>query len=176
MHGGTVIAHSEGPGRGSELVVCLPALARRRKPSNPGAGHPETTGRPPILVVDDNQDAALSLALLLEITGHEVRTAYDGLEAIDAAAEFRPDVVLMDLGMPKLNGYEAARRIREQPWGKRMVLVAVTGWGQEEDRRRTAEAGFDGHLVKPVDHAAFVELLAALPGSAASEVSDTMHP
>jgi CheY-like chemotaxis protein len=93
----------------------------------------------------------------------EVRTAYDGLEAVEAAAAFNPDVVLLDIGLPKLNGYDACRRIREQPWGKRMVLVAVTGWGQEEDRRRSQEAGFNAHMVKPVDPVALERLLAALP-------------
>jgi CheY-like chemotaxis protein len=114
-----------------------------------------------VLVVDDNQDAATSLALLLEISGHVVRTAHDGLQAIAATAEFRPDVVLMDIGMPNLNGYDAARQIRAQPGGEHLVLVAVTGWGQEEDRRRTQTAGFDGHLVKPVDYAAVVQLLSS---------------
>ena len=100
--------------------------------------------------------------MMLRITGMEVRTAYDGLEAVEAAAAFNPDVVLLDIGLPKLNGYEAARRIREQPWGKDMVLVAVTGWGQEEDRRRSQEAGFNAHMVKPVDPVALQQMLAAL--------------
>jgi CheY-like chemotaxis protein len=104
--------------------------------------------------------------MLLEITGNEVRTAYDGLEAVEAAAAFRPDLMLMDLGMPKLSGCEAAIRIREQPWGQRVVLIAVTGWGQHEDRRRTTEAGFDGHLVKPLDHAELVKLLDSFPSTA----------
>jgi len=163
MHGGTVAAYSEGPDRGSELVVRLPVL--REPPKEQQAPEPAAAGSTPgrrVLVVDDNQDAAVSLAMLLELTGHEVRTAFDGLKAVEVAGEFLPDVVLMDLGMPKLNGYEAATRIREQMWGERMVLVAVTGWGQEDDRRRTAEAGFDGHLVKPVDHRAFVDLLSSL--------------
>ncbi|HYG62706.1 MAG TPA: ATP-binding protein [Thermoanaerobaculia bacterium] len=165
MHGGTVAAHSDGPGRGSEFVVRLPALQEQRA-GEPSAEPdvPKATAGHRILVVDDNQDSALSLAMLLEISGHEVRTAYDGLEAIDAAAEFRPDIVLMDVGMPKLNGYDAARRIRAEPWGERMLLVAVTGWGQEEDRRRTTEAGFDGHLVKPVDFGAVTKLLDSMRG------------
>ena len=95
--------------------------------------------------------------MLLKLTGNETHTAYDGLEAVEAAAAFKPDVVLLDIGLPKLNGYEACRRIREQPWGKSMVLVALTGWGQEEDRQKSREAGFDDHLVKPVDHAALIE-------------------
>ena len=116
-------------------------------------------------MVDDNRDAAESLAELLQISGHETRLAYDGVEAVEAAAAFRPDVVLLDIGLPKLNGYDAARRIREQPWGKTMVLVALTGWGQEEDRQKSSEAGFDGHLVKPVDHDALMKLLADLPAA-----------
>jgi len=100
--------------------------------------------------------------MLLTIGGHEVRTAHDGLAAVDAARTFRPRVVLMDLGMPRLNGYEAARAIRAQPWGRDVVLIALTGWGQEEDKRRTADAGFDAHLIKPVDHVAFETLLASL--------------
>jgi signal transduction histidine kinase len=162
MHGGTVTAHSDGAGQGSEFVVRLPILIEQPKAeqSTEASTQKSTTGRR-ILVVDDNEDSAMSLAMLLEISGHEVRTANDGLESIDMAAEFRPDIVLMDLGMPKLNGYEAASRIRAQPWGEGMILVAVTGWGQEEDRRRTAEAGFDSHLVKPVDYGAFVKLLAS---------------
>jgi CheY-like chemotaxis protein len=114
-----------------------------------------------ILVVDDNKDSADSLSMMLGITGMDVRTAYDGLEAVAAAAAFNPDVVLLDIGLPKLNGYEVARRIREHPWGKDMVLVAVTGWGQEEDRRRSQEAGFNAHMVKPVDPAALQRLLTA---------------
>jgi signal transduction histidine kinase len=163
MHAGTVTAHSEGLGRGSEFVVRLPLLlAPPRAEEDPESAAQDPTAGRRILIVDDNQDSAMSLAMLLEVSGHEARTAFDGLQAVDAAAEFRPDVVLMDLGMPKLNGYDAAVRIRQQPWGERMILVAVTGWGQEEDRRRTTEAGFDGHLVKPVDYGAFKKLLASL--------------
>ena len=114
-----------------------------------------------ILVVDDNRDAATSLAELLKLTGYETRIAHDGLEAVQAAQSFRPDVVLVDIGLPKLNGFEAARMIRQQPWGKDMMLVALTGWGQEEDRRMSSEAGFDTHLVKPADPVALTELLAA---------------
>jgi CheY-like chemotaxis protein len=113
-----------------------------------------------VLVVDDNTDAAQSLADLLGLLGHDARTAHDGEAGVAAAEAFRPHLVLMDLGMPRLNGYDAARRIRAEPWGGGMVLVALTGWGQEDDRRRTAEAGFDRHLVKPVDPAALAGLLA----------------
>jgi len=113
-------------------------------------------------VVDDNEDAATSLALMLRILGYETRTGCDGLAGWEAAVEFRPDVALLDIGMPKLDGCELARRIRSQPWGRDVVLVAVTGWGQAEDRLRTTEAGFDYHLVKPVAPAELAKLLAAL--------------
>ncbi len=119
-----------------------------------------------ILVVDDNRDAAESLATLLTLSGHETHVAYDGQEALAAAATLRPAVVLLDIGLPKLNGYEAARQMREQPWGKRMVLVALTGWGQQEDRRKSAEAGFDAHMVKPVDLDALAKVLAKMGASA----------
>ena len=113
--------------------------------------------------MDDNRDSADSLAMLLKIMGHEVGTAYDGEQAVEAAGTLRPEVVLLDIGMPKLNGYDACRRIREQPWGQGMFLIALTGWGQEEDRRRTEEAGFNHHMVKPVDPAVLMKLLASLP-------------
>ncbi len=120
------------------------------------------TGRRSILVVDDNVDAADSLAMLLQIYGHEVHTAHDGLEAVAAAARLQPDLVLLDIGLPKLDGYGAARQIREQSGGKRIVLAALTGWGQDEDRARSKEAGFDAHLVKPVDDGELKKLLAEL--------------
>ncbi len=162
LHGGTVEAKSEGEGRGSEFVVRLPVASG----SASAAGRPEDeapSGTRRVLVVDDNVDSAESLGQLLGLLGNEVRTAHDGETGVRAAAEFRPAVVLMDIGMPKLNGYEAARRIREQPWGRAMVLVALTGWGQDDDRRRTREAGFDHHLVKPVEVAALMRLLAGTP-------------
>jgi CheY-like chemotaxis protein len=114
-----------------------------------------------LLIVDDLKDNADSLAVLMELKGHEVHTAYDGEEAIAAAQQFKPDVVLLDIGMPKMNGYEACRSLREQSWGKGMFLIAVTGWGQEDDFRRTEEAGFDHHMVKPVDPAELLKLLAS---------------
>ncbi|HYH69450.1 MAG TPA: ATP-binding protein [Urbifossiella sp.] len=163
LHGGRVAAHSEGPGRGSEFVVHLP-LAAAPAPSPPAAA-----ARPPhgptrrILVVDDNQDAADSLATLLKLLGHEVRVAYGGEEGVAAAAEFRPGFVLMDVGMPRLNGYQAARRIRAEPWGGEPVLVALTGWGTDDDRRMTRDAGFDHHLIKPADLTALTRLIAEVP-------------
>jgi len=110
------------------------------------AAHPRR-----LLIVDDNQDTAESLSMLLELMGHEVSTAHDGLAAIAAASKSHPDVILLDIGLPKLNGYETARRIREEAWGKSMHLIAVTGWGQDDDRTRAKEAGFDHHLTKPLD-------------------------
>jgi CheY-like chemotaxis protein len=116
-----------------------------------------------LLIVDDLEDNADTLAMLLELKGHEVHTAYDGDEAIAAAEKFQPEVVLLDIGMPKLNGYDACRHIRRQPWGKGMFLIALTGWGQDDDRRLAEEAGFNHHLVKPADPAALLQLLASLP-------------
>ena len=164
LHGGRVEVRSDGPGKGSEFIVRLP-MAGGAADAGPPAAASEPAKGPPrrILVVDDNRDAADSLALMLEIMGHEVRAAYDGEAGVAAASAFRPDVVLMDLGMPKLNGYEAAARIRAEPWGAGPLLVALTGWGAEDDRRRTHDAGFDRHLVKPVDPAALVKLLAEMP-------------
>jgi len=115
-----------------------------------------------ILVVDDNHDSALSLAMMLSIMGHETRTAHDGESAVETAESFLPDVVLLDIGLPKLNGYEVAQRIREQSWGASMFLIAVTGWGQEEDRQRSSEVGLNVHMVKPVEPAVLEKLLAGL--------------
>ena len=162
MHGGSVQAESAGEGKGSEFVVRLPIHEPR-----PAASPDPTPAREPsaarrILVVDDNHDSAESLAMLLSITGNETSTAHDGAAALDAAARQRPDVVLLDIGLPTLNGYEVCRLIREEPWGKEMVLIALTGWGQDEDRRKSHEAGFDGHLVKPVNYPALMTLLDSL--------------
>ena len=115
-----------------------------------------------ILVVDDNHDSALSLAMMLSIMGHETRTAHDGESAVETAESFLPEVVLLDIGLPKLNGYEVAQRIREQAWGASMFLIAVTGWGQEEDRQRSSEVGLNVHMVKPVEPAALERLFAEL--------------
>jgi CheY-like chemotaxis protein len=114
------------------------------------------------LIVDDNRDSADSLSMMLKIRGNATRTAYDGEAAVTTAREYRPDVILLDIGLPKLNGYEACRRIRQQPGGKSPIIIAQTGWGQDEDRQRTLESGFDYHLVKPVDPQALMELLAEL--------------
>jgi CheY-like chemotaxis protein len=166
MHGGTVEARSEGLGKGSEFVVRLPALARPADEQPPAPGNDAEAAAPTrrILVVDDNRDSALSLAMMLSLMGNETRTAHDGPEGLEAAAAFRPDVLLLDIGLPKMNGYDVCRRLRDQPWGKSIVIVALTGWGQEEDRRRSREAGFDHHLVKPVDPPV-LEALLARPGN-----------
>ncbi|HVR97578.1 MAG TPA: response regulator, partial [Thermoanaerobaculia bacterium] len=164
MHGGSVEAHSDGPGKGSELVVRLPVLVVPDSPGVQEGGDNGETARTEvrrrILVVDDNRDSADSLTMMLKLLGHEVATAYNGLQAVEMAESFQPDVALLDLGMPGLNGYDAARRIRQQTERHDVVLVALTGWGQEEDKRRSQEAGFDAHIVKPVDLAALEKLLA----------------
>jgi CheY-like chemotaxis protein len=164
LHGGTVEAKSEGRGRGSEFVIHLPrALADGATAPAPEAAAPRPSrGGRKILVVDDIPDNAMSLALLLRRVGHRVATAGSGLAALDAIAADPPEVVFLDLGLPDLDGFEVCRRIRAQESGRRMVLVALTGWGQDGDRRRGAEAGFDAHLVKPVE---FGELRAILDGS-----------
>jgi two-component system CheB/CheR fusion protein len=164
MHGGSVTARSDGLGKGSEFVVRLPVIVEASGASIPTkkdeTTFPQSYLR--ILIVDDNRDAADSLGMMLRLMGNDIRTAYDGEEAVTAAEEFRPDVVLLDIGLPKLNGYEACHRIREQLWSKGMVLIAVTGWGQEDDRRRSHEAGFDHHMVKPVDPQDLMKLLTGL--------------
>jgi CheY-like chemotaxis protein/anti-sigma regulatory factor (Ser/Thr protein kinase) len=158
LHGGTVEARSEGPGRGSEFRVRLPTGLTRPVDSAAPPSTAQALRKLKILVVDDNRDAAASLAMLLQLMGHEVRIAYDGENAVRLADEFRPQLVLLDLGMPKVSGYEACRRIRTQAWGADMTLVAVTGWGQDEDRRKSMASGFDGHLVKPVSPETLVQL------------------
>jgi len=163
LHDGTVEVHSDGSAQGSEFVVSLPVFREVQGEvplAAPLADRLPTRARR-ILVVDDNRDSAGSLAVLLRMAGHETRTAFDGLEALEAASEFKPDVVLLDIGLPRLNGFEAAHELRQQPWGKKVLLIALTGWGQDEDRRKTRDAGFDAHLVKPVDQAQLAKLLAA---------------
>jgi CheY-like chemotaxis protein len=161
LHGGSVEAHSAGPGQGSEFVVRWPL---------PTQGAPEGVPAPPqgpaaterairVLLVDDNVDAAESLAMLLRLWGHEVAVAHDGPAALRAAAAQRPQVALLDIGLPGMDGHEVARRLRSQPGLGPVVLVALTGWGQDEDRRRSQEAGFDHHLTKPVELSALRELL-----------------
>lgn len=161
LHNGTVEAHSAGAGRGSEFVVRLPIVEVQTEVLLPHSGEKGCSARAcRILVVDDNRDAASTLAILLKKRGHSIQKVFDGLEAIQAAASFRPDVVLLDIGLPKMNGYEVARHIREQPWGGKLTLVAVTGWGQEEDKRQALDAGFNHHLTKPVAVQAVEKILA----------------
>ncbi|MEX0938094.1 MAG: chemotaxis protein CheB [Pirellulales bacterium] len=166
MHGGEISVHSEGAGKGSEFSVRIPIGNGEPSPEPPAAAPvPDSPARKlRVLVVDDNRDAAKLLGTLVRRLGHEVRSATDGLQAIEVASEFRPHVVLMDLGMPKMNGYEAAQHIRLQHWGQEMTLVALTGWGQDEDRRRTQQAGFDHHLVKPAQIDALTAILAQHSG------------
>jgi CheY-like chemotaxis protein len=163
-HGGRVEARSDGVGKGSEFIVRRPVLAEPPTVvAAPQAGNQErnvVTGLR-ILVADDNRDSADLFAMFFEMMGNEVHTAYDGVAAVAEAERFRPDAVLLDIGMPRLNGEDVCRRIRSTPWGKDAILIAVTGWDHEENRRRIAEAGFDAHLVKPVDPSAVAELLAS---------------
>ncbi|MEX2308934.1 MAG: PAS domain S-box protein [Pirellulales bacterium] len=161
MHGGTVEARSDGPDRGSEFIVRLPVVLGLLKETNNLDGQKiAATSKRRILVVDDNENAAQMLGMLLKALGNDVRMVFDGLSAIKLAAEFRPDVVLLDIGMPQIDGYETARLIRQEPWGSTLVLAALTGWGQEDDKRRTREAGFDHHFVKPVEPAVLQKFLA----------------
>jgi CheY-like chemotaxis protein len=166
MHDGRIEAHSDGEGCGSVFVVRLPAVRVRPAQESgqaAGTGGPATNLSPKhhILVVDDNKDSANSLAMMLRLMGNEVYVAHDGVAGVEAAASFQPGIVFLDIGMPKMNGYEAARRMRELHCGHNMVLVALSGWGQHDARRRSQEAGFDQHLVKPVDPAALEKLLVA---------------
>jgi PAS domain S-box-containing protein len=163
MHGGRIEAHSDGPGKGSEFVVRLPLPdGAAAAPAPAGSSGPAAGALFRILIVDDNRDGADSLAMMLQMLGNDTRTAYDGAEALSAAAAFRPDVILLDIGLPRLTGYEVCRRLRAEPGGAGVVVIAQTGWGQEEDRRKSHEAGFDHHLVKPVDPDALLQLLAGL--------------
>jgi two-component system CheB/CheR fusion protein len=162
MHGGIVEARSEGPGKGSEFGIRFPAVVMAHHPTTngaaPTANHSSSARR--VLVVEDNADVAESLAMLLRVGGHEVCTAQDGPAALEAAAAYRPNVILLDIGLPRMDGYEVARRLREQGTLQGSLLIALTGYGQEEDRRRSHEAGFDAHLTKPADLAALENLLA----------------
>jgi signal transduction histidine kinase/CheY-like chemotaxis protein len=162
LHGGLVTAHSGGLGQGSSFVIRLPVITQPA--DSPLPAHEPARGLASslrILVVDDNRDTADSLAMLLRSSGSDVRTAYDGLEALEVANEFHPDVGLLDIGLPKADGHEVARRLRMESWGKQIRLIAITGWSSESDRARSADAGFDHHLVKPLDPSLLVELLGA---------------
>jgi CheY-like chemotaxis protein/two-component sensor histidine kinase len=161
MHGGSVAASSRGPGTGSEFTVRLPLMSRKpvtpefkpvQAPVSPISGHR-------LLVVDDNRDAAISLSMLLRLQGHEVRVAHNGPTALEVAKAFQPHVIFLDIGMPGMDGYEVARTVRKTPGIEKTVLAALTGWGQQEDRVRTADAGFNHHLVKPPDPKLIEKLL-----------------
>jgi signal transduction histidine kinase/CheY-like chemotaxis protein len=166
LHGGTVEARSEGPGKGSEFITRLPIVPARKTPrklqSDGVRSQPHMSCR--ILIADDNRDAAESMSMLLRMMGNEVRTVHDGFQAMEEASAFRPDVMLLDIGMPRMNGYDVARAIRAQRWGAGMLLVALTGWGQDDDKRRADEAGFDQHFTKPVNPAALERLISGLHG------------
>jgi CheY-like chemotaxis protein len=163
LHGGRVVAQSPGPGKGSTFTVYLPASAAEaaRPPATAPNAAPERTraerrdaaaGREPrrVLVCDDNEDAALMLAMLLRSLGHDVHTVHDGLTAVQDTEKLHPEIVILDIGMPRMDGYEVARRIRDLPGGSGIRLIALTGWGQDKDKQRAREAGFDEHLTKPV--------------------------
>jgi PAS domain S-box-containing protein len=177
MHDGTVAAHSEGHGHGSEFVVRLPRLPEAALPTAPEAeqARPREVPARDVLIVDNSQVAAESLALLLRLAGQEVRTAYDGPAALDLARARPPDVVLLDIGMPGMDGLEVARRLRQELRMKQPLLVALTGYGGEDDRRRSQEAGFDAHMVKPVDMRALERLLAS-PAFTAAELMEQTRP
>jgi len=165
MHGGSVEARSEGPGRGSEFILRLPLMSTRRPAPAPAAPEAEPVpGTRRVLVVDDNRDAAESLAMLLRHLGAEVTVAFNGPDALAAVAAHQPSIVLLDIGMPGMDGYEVARQIRAQPQWRDLTLIALTGWGQEDDRERSRQAGFDHHLIKPADMTALKSLLVS-PGS-----------
>ncbi len=163
MHGGSIEARSAGEGQGSEFIVRLPVLSRDEGAAQHGPdAASESQPQRRVLIVDDNHDSADSLAMLMQLTGNKTYLAHDGVEAVGAVEKYRPEVLLLDIGLPGLDGHEVCRRVRQQPWGKDIIVIALTGWGQEDDRRKSEEAGFDGHLVKPVDYDKLLELLASL--------------
>jgi CheY-like chemotaxis protein len=168
MHGGTVIAHSEGPHHGSEFSVRLPLVTVASRVLLDGTSRERVAedAAHTILIADDNVDGAATLAMLLTARGHRVAVANDGLSAVALAETLQPTLVLLDIGMPGLNGYEVCQRLRTMPWGEHATIVALTGWGQEHDRRRSSESGFDYHIVKPVDTVMLERLLQAAPLSA----------
>ena len=154
LHGGRIEAHSAGPNQGSEFVICLPRSLVLAEGAPVSEQHRDATNSSPprrILIADDNRDSAETMSMLLGLSGHEVHLAHTGAEALALANRVRPDIGILDIGMPDLTGYEVAERIRHEAWGKDVTLIAVTGWGQDADRRRALAAGFDHHLTKPID-------------------------
>lgn len=166
MHNGSVEAKSNGVGKGSEFIVRLPRIHGNASVDiaptevRPRSAAAATGNR--LLVVDDNRDAATSLAMLLRLEGHEVEVAFSGVAALEIAKTFHPHLVFLDIGMPDMDGYEVARRLRGEPWGRNSILVALTGWGQQDDRRRSAEAGFNHHFVKPPELSSVTQVLKSL--------------
>jgi PAS domain S-box-containing protein len=172
MHGGTIEASSDGPGKGSQFVVALPLALADATPQvvTPPVSNTGRTGKR-VLIADDNADVSEAFEVMLRMFGHEVQTAQDGLQAVEIAERYRPDVIVLDIGMPQLNGYDTARRIRQLQWSENTVLIALTGWGDEKDRRKSEEAGFDVHLVKPVDPVVLSDLLDTIePQSSKSRI------
>jgi two-component system CheB/CheR fusion protein len=162
LHCGKIVAKSEGEGCGSEFIVTLPLVTAPRLGTKGNNVDPVAINRRRVLVVDDNRDSAITLEMMLEMMGQEVRKAHDGREAIAIASTFLPELILMDVGMPKLNGLDATRLIRETPWGKNIRIMALTGWGQDDDKKKSQAAGCDGHLVKPVQPMLLQKVLAEI--------------
>jgi len=177
MHGGGIEARSAGLGKGSEFVVRLPVVVEASKPQAPGIEDQPAATKSSlrILIVDDNRDGTDSLSEMLKMLGNDTRTAYDGHQGVALAGEYRPDVILLDIGLPTLNGYEACRLIRQQSWSQYVLLIAVTGWGQDEDRRRSHEAGFDHHMVKPVDPQALMTMIAGMNAGQADQPTNRFN-
>jgi CheY-like chemotaxis protein len=167
LHGGRVEAHSEGPGTGSHFIVTLPLAPPIAIDDVPGSVDEGPRAHPSrrVLVADDLRDGADTLVLLLRLDGHDAHAVYGGDEAVAAAEALRPDIVLLDIGMPRVNGYEAARRIRQAPWGQGITLIAATGWGQQADKALARQAGFDHHLTKPIEPERLRALVAAPRGA-----------
>ena len=164
LHGGRIEASSDGPGRGARFRVTVPigTAARHSAVSEPDSATPRAAAgeRLRVVIADDNVDAARALAMVVELSGHEVHVVHDGMAALELAEKLRPEAAFLDIGMPALDGYGVASRLRAEAWGRDMLLVATTGWGQEEDKRRATAAGFDRHMTKPIDPAPAVRLLA----------------
>jgi CheY-like chemotaxis protein/two-component sensor histidine kinase len=171
LHGGTVSVQSDGPGRGSTFTIRLPASATPPADSKPPPAAPAQKQRFRMLIVDDNRALAQGLSRLLKLLGHEVELAYDGPDAIEAARTSRPDVILLDIGLPNLDGYEVARRLRQDDQLKDIVIIAISGYGHESDRQRSREAGMDHHLTKPVDVKSIMELITQPPAAAPARLA-----